>query len=163
MHLEASKDITYDGTLDEIVVTNKLSFEMLASLLALYLDRKEEFVNYMSIYLHGKDKNQFKYYYACLEYIKLLMKDDNHNNAKRILELFYGKELADEVLYDLSNPKAVFQYYRMPNCPNCNSCSLYNDCRKRHITDLQQRIYKKEEQITIIQNDTKKILESYED
>lgn len=142
---------------------NQLSFEMLAALLALYLDRKETFIKYMTIYLQDKDEYLFKYYYACLEYIKLLVEDNEPNNAKRILELFYGKELANEVIHDLSNPKVVFQYYKMSNCPDCNNCSLYNDCRKRHITDLQQRIYKKEEQISIIQNDTKKILESYED
>ena len=118
----------------------------------------------MTIYLQGKDEYLFKYHYACLEYIKLLVEDNEPNNAKRILELFYGKELANEVIHDLSNPKVVFQYYKMPNCPDCNNCSLYNDYRKRHITNLQQRIYKKEEQISIIQNGTKKkILESYED
>lgn len=64
---------------------NELSVEMLATLLALYVDDKVTAIKYLELYLMDKNKIEYQYYYACLDYLKL------RDEEQDILKLIYGK------------------------------------------------------------------------
>lgn len=116
---------------------NDLSIEMLASLLSIYLERYKLGITYLEKYLENKDRVTYAYYYACLFYLKEKI---NGNNADSYVRNLYGKELADEVIQDLSSPKDIFQYYKLPNCPFCDNCQLKKYCKQKEINALQERI-----------------------
>ncbi|MCR4774715.1 MAG: YcaO-like family protein [Prevotella sp.] len=126
---------------------NELSFEMLAALLAFYIGDNDACIKYLERYVLGKDKASFLYYYACIDYLKNL----NNGNATELIAKLYGKNIADEVVNDLSDRKNIFQYYNMPNCPYCDNCKLANSCKKKDIDNIYDLIRRKEREYNIDQ------------
>lgn len=116
---------------------NDLSVEILATLLSLYLEKYELGITYLEKYLENKDRQEYVYYYACLFYLKEKV---NGTDAKSLTRRLYSKELAEEIIHDLSSPQDIFQYYKLPNCPFCEKCQLNNDCKQKEMNTIQERI-----------------------
>lgn len=119
---------------------NELSVEMLASLLSIYLGKYDIGISYLEKYLEHKDKVEYVYYYACLFYLK---EKNSGNDAESLTRNLYGKERAEEIIKDLSAPKDIFQYYKLPNCPFCKDCLLKDDCKQKEMDAIQKRIMDK--------------------
>lgn len=107
---------------------------MLATLLALYVDDKVTAIKYLELYLMDKNKIEYQYYYACLDYLKL------RDEEQDILKLIYGKKLAKEVCDDLDIPHNVLQHYSFPNCPNCKNCKLCMECSQQTIEAISEKV-----------------------
>lgn len=124
--------------------TNKdlkdLSIEMLAALLALYLKDDINAIKYLDLYLKGKDKKKYSYYYACLDYLKF---QNTSTSPDKLLDILYGHEMTSEVVGDLFDRNAIFQYYKFPNCPNCGKCKLKQECKQKVMMQIKERINKK--------------------
>lgn len=113
---------------------NELSVEMLATLLALYVNDTTTAIKYLELYLMDKSKIEYQYYYACLDYLKL------RGGCQDILKLLYGKELASEVCDDLNVPHKVLQHYNFPNCPDCKNCKLCKECSQQTIEAISEKV-----------------------
>lgn len=116
-----------------------LEIDMLAALLSCYLGNMEDCVQYLSEYLKGKDKGTYRYYYACLDYLKT-RNALNEEAARKTVSLLYGEDLAAEVAGDFKDNRAIFQYYRLPNCPNCDKCRLVEECRNKQILAIKRKM-----------------------
>jgi len=116
-----------------------LELDMLASLLSCYLGDMEGCVKYLAAYLQGKDKGVYRYYYACLDYLKTC-NALNAETARKTVSLLYGEDLAREIAEDFKDPHAIFQYYKLPNCPDCDNCRLVDECRNRQILTIKKKI-----------------------
>ena len=134
-----------------------LEVDMLAALLSCYLGNMEDCIKYLSEYLKGKDKGTFRYYYACLDYLKT-RNALNEETARKTVSLLYGEELAAEVAGDFKDNRAIFQYYRLPNCPNCNQCRLVEECRNKQILAIKRKMRAIELERNIHQIDLKEEL-----
>lgn len=110
-----------------------LSIEMLAALLALYLKDDMNAIKYLALYLNGKDKKKYSYFYACLDYLKL---KNSSAFPDDVLSVLYGHKMMTEVVGDLDDRNAIFQYYKFPNCPNCEKCKLKQECKHEAIMQL---------------------------
>lgn len=126
--------------LDRVFVFNtnedlkSLSVDMMAALLSLYLGDDKKAIIYLQHYLKDKDKKVYAYYYACLDYLRFI---HNRDDFEEILSMLYGTEITNEVIGDMKDRKAIFQYYKLPNCPHCDNCKLTDECKK----DVMKRIY----------------------
>ena len=116
----------------------ELSIELLASLLAYYLGDGAKCLKYFELHI-AENNVTSKYFLACRDYLKLKLSGEN---ALQMLSTLYGQDLAREVIDDFRDPKKVFQYYRLPNCPNCTSCKLQGECRVKQIRKLNSNICK---------------------
>lgn len=75
------------------------------------------------------NKNIERYYYAFRDYLYWRKHYSNDNTSlQNILERIYGKQLTQEIIHDMSNNNAVFQYFKFPNCFNCDQCEVRNQC-----------------------------------
>lgn len=107
-------------------------------MLAYYIGENRHSYFYLKKYLQGKDKNAYRYFYACADFLKL--KSEKHTTPINILSQLYGKDLAEEVLADFADPSKIFQYYKFPSCPDCSFCKLQEECRVREINAISKRI-----------------------
>lgn len=130
-------------TLNRVFVFNTnedlkdLTIEMLGALLALYLRDDINAIKYLGLYLKGKDKKKYSYYYACLDYLKF---QHTSCSPKHILDVLYGHEMVNEIVGDLGDRNSIFQYYHFPNCPNCEKCKLKNECKQQIMVQINERI-----------------------
>ena len=127
----ALKNVFVHNTNEDL---NELSVEMLATLLALYVNDRATAIKYLELYLVNKDKIEYQYYYACLDYLKL------RGESQDILKQLYGIELTTEVCGDLDVPHRVLQHYSFPNCPDCNNCKLRKECRQHTILAISEKV-----------------------
>lgn len=110
---ELLQDIDYFLTL----LYNRLAdYEKAYSHLKKFIDRK-------SGNLQGN-----KYFLCALHFLKLRAQGENNiQEIRRILEYVYDTT-AGEVIEDISIPENAFNYFDLPNCGDCSSCS-YSDGR----------------------------------
>ena len=90
-------------------------------------------IKYLDLYLNGKDKKKYSYFYACLDYLKL---KNSSAFPDDVLSVLYGHKMMTEVVGDLDDRNAIFQYYKFPNCPNCEKCKLKQECKHEAIMQL---------------------------
>lgn len=117
---------------------NSISLELFLSMLAYYIGEDQHSYSYLTKYLQGKDKNAYRYFYACADFLKL--KSEKHVTPINILSQLYGRDLAEEVFSDFADPSKIFQYYKFPSCPDCSSCKLQEECRVHEINAINKRI-----------------------
>ena len=139
-----------------------LEINMLAALLSCYLGNMDDCVKYLTSYLKGKDKGTYRYYYACLDYLKT-RNALNPETALKTVALLYGEELAAEVAGDFKDNRAIFQYYKLPNCPDCDKCRLVDECRNRQIQTIKRKITEIELKNNIRQINLKEALSNDEE
>lgn len=113
---------------------------ILLFLLFYFIGEYEMAKKYLDIFLQNKTEKH-KYYFAISEYINVKhIKQLNDAEIEHILTNIYGKNIADEIIVDMSNPNKVFQYYDLPTCFNCESCKVSNTCRFFEVVKIQQKI-----------------------
>ena len=138
-----------DFKLNHVLVYNinddikDLDIDMLSALLSYYLGDINKCIKYLGNYLKGKDKGVYKYYYACLDYLKFQVKGGKENALKTV-SVLYGEQTAKEIAEDFSDNSNIFQYYKLPNCPDCDSCKLASECREKEVMSIQQKIKQKQ-------------------
>ncbi|NDV83399.1 YcaO-like family protein [Bacteroides sp. 51] len=142
-------------TLSDILVknTNKdlntLQIELFMCMLAYQIGNTPKALAYLLLYLDDKSRIRHKYFYACADFLKLLVARNESDEILHIMSHLYGIKLAKEIISDFKEPNKIFQHYHMPNCPCCDKCSLLNECKVQDIhrinitlqnraTDIQQ-------------------------
>lgn len=135
-----------------------LTTEMLAALLAYYIGNNHTCIKYLQRFVKDKEREAFKYYYACLDFLKLSERF-GQEEAIKPLTIMYGEDLANDVKKDFANPENIFQYYKLPNCPNCEKCKLLYDCREKEINSIKHRIRQVQKRYNISQLNVQKDLE----
>ena len=87
------------------------------------------------------DNKVFKYYFVCRDYVKFkYLKGKTDSETKNLLNLLYGKLIAEEIIEDL-NAENIFHYYEFPNCFHCDSCLAKSSCRLFSVLKIQKRIH----------------------
>lgn len=152
---ELSRMMVYNTNKD----LNNLSIDFLLSLLFYFVGDIKNSLNYLDNYIN-EQKYVPTYYKACSDYMRIKL-DNPDINLVHILRNLYGDTIANEVVSDLSDSKRIFQYYNLPNCPHCDNCKLYQDCRMSHVRKIQQNIKNIESYIN--QQRVKEILENEEE
>ena len=98
----------------------------------------------------------------CLDYLKT-RNALNPETALKTVALLYGEELAAEVAGDFKDNRAIFQYYKLPNCPDCDKCRLVDECRNRQIQTIKRKITEIELKNNIRQINLKEALSNDEE
>ncbi len=100
-------------------------------------------IKYLTNYLKGKDKGVYKYFYACLDYLSVYA-NEGKETALSTVSILYGNQIAKEIEEDFSDNLKIFQYYILPNCPECNNCKLASECREKEVIAIKNRIKQKQ-------------------
>lgn len=137
---------------------NNCSLELFMSMLAYYVGDNVKSLDYLKKYLIGKNKLEYRYFYACAEYLR--MRNEGIHSVVFLLTQLYGEQIAKEVIDDFKDPKKIFQYYKLPNCPNCKQCKLIEDCRYNNMLDLRKKIRIVANNNEIDQSDIRLVLEN---
>ena len=90
-------------------------------------------------------------------------KKELYCSARAQFYLLYGEELAAEVAGDFKDNRAIFQYYKLPNCPDCDKCRLVDECRNRQIQTIKRTITEIELKNNIRQINLKEALSNDEE
>lgn len=135
---------------------NNLSIELFMSMLCFYLGDKNNSLKYLNLYLIEKPVMKYKYFYACADFLRLSI--EGNPEIESLLSILYDPKLAKEIINDFSSPEDIFQYYKFPNCPNCNFCKLSDECKMKEIRRIQLRMMELE--LPIKQKDTQIDLEN---
>ena len=96
--------------------------------LSVFLEDYEKAINFMNIHLSNIDIDKYPYYKAAMFYLK-----DKGNNIEskateiKLIERF-GFEVANEVIKDFDS-KNILNGINFPLCPDCDKCSLIQDCK----------------------------------
>lgn len=107
---------------------NTIDKKLLLTLIAFKLSDLDSAFKQMSSFIQN-NKNIERYYYAFRDYLYWRKHYSNDNTSlQNILERIYGKQLTQEIIHDMSNNNAVFQYFKFPNCFNCDQCEVRNQC-----------------------------------
>lgn len=136
-----------------------LSIEMLAALLAYYLEDDAKCLKYLQLH-QSENKAGSAYLNACIDYLKLKIAGED---SFQLLFSLYGDGVAQGIISDFSDPKKIFQYYKLPNCPHCASCRLQGDCRVKQIRALNLNISKVEAEHPVQQTRVMHYIESVSD
>lgn len=95
---------------------------------------------YIDNFLEDKDQNS-RYYFAISDYLNFYrISNFNTNETFIILSKLYGKLIAQEVIDDMRNPKAVFNDYLLPNCFQCEKCKVQKTCNLFFILKLENNL-----------------------
>lgn len=118
-----------------------LNVELLLFMLFYKLKKYAKAFEYISIFLKDKDRSVFKYYFVCRDYVKFkYLKGKTDSETRNLLNLLYGKLIAEEIIEDL-NTENILHYYEFPNCFHCDSCLVKSSCRLFSVLKIQKRIH----------------------
>ena len=53
---------------------------------------------------------------------------------------YAGINIANEVIFDMSDPSKIFQYHDLPTCFNCEICKVSKTCSFFEVVQIQQAI-----------------------
>lgn len=142
---------------------NQLNLDLLLSMLAYYIGEISKSFDYLQLYLVGKNKLAYAYFYACLDYLALRLAENSNDDILSMLQKLYGYKIAIEVMNDFEHPNKIFQYYKFPNCPYCDKCEIVMDCKMKEISEINTVIKEKASMNPINQLDLRMILENVDD
>ena len=57
-----------------------------------------------------------------------------------ILYQLYDEGLVNEIIEDIYNPDKALKYYNLPNCFECETCSIKTDCKYFDIMKVVKKI-----------------------
>ena len=103
--------------------------------LSVFLEDYKKAINFMNIHLSNIDIDKYPYYKAAMLYLK-----DKENNIEfkvTNIELIkrFGIEIGNEIIKDF-DPKNGLNGINFPLCPDCDKCSLIQDCKTYGIVNL---------------------------
>lgn len=142
---------------------NGINLDLLLSMLAYYIGEISKSHDYLQLFLMDKNKSAYAYFYACLDYLALRLANNSNDDILSILQKLYGYKIAIEVINDLEYPNKIFQYYKFPNCPYCDKCEIFMDCKMKEINDINTVIKEKANMNPINQLGLRMILENVDD
>lgn len=90
---------------------------------------------------NGKDN----YYTEVTKYFKLLEKGKDLVTIKH--------SISSEIINDFSSVENIFCNIDIPNCPDCNNCSMYKNCLTKNKVDFSKRIMNKMKSNLVNQDD----------
>lgn len=94
------------------------------------------------------------YYKIVYRYLQLKAEGNNEKKIlKRIMEEVDDVTLVKQVDADLSDPNEIFQFIKLPSCPNCARCQLYEDCLTTRKIGISRILYPVMEQNIIDERD----------
>ena len=90
----------------------------------------EKAFKYLKLYLEeeGSTLSNLSYYVCALAYMNLKMKEVPKKDIYRNLYYLFGKDLAEEVIGDLEDPRGVFKHLELPECGDCSLCPASDKC-----------------------------------
>ena len=90
----------------------------------------EKAFKYLKLYLEeeGTTLSNLSYYACALAYMDLKMKKFPKKDIYRNLYSLFGKDLAEEVISDLEDPREIFKYLELPECGDCSLCPASDKC-----------------------------------
>ena len=108
---------------------NDLDFEILLVLIFIKLENYDKAYCYLKSYLdNNKNIKNLNYYYCTLLILKMKSEKKNKNAIKNYSKTIFGESIANEVISDLNKPEDSFKYYKLPTCPNCDTCEIKEIC-----------------------------------
>jgi ribosomal protein S12 methylthiotransferase accessory factor len=138
------------GFLKEDAGINTLDTEILMVLVYNRLGNYEKAFYHLDNYLKHKQENNIEidnpeYYQGALIFFKMKAKKYQDQTIINTLLSFSGKETAEEILNDLSDPSKSFQYYDLPVCGDgdCEHCPAINQCHFPKWSDIITRMNEK--------------------
>ncbi len=84
--------------------------------------------------------NSSPYLACCALFFKLRAKETKLKDCGLILAEYFPLEIVNQVISDISDPKAAFNYLILPNCPNCMECDLQSQCNYKYWKKLKTSI-----------------------
>jgi len=90
----------------------------------------EKAFKYLKLYLEeeGTTLSNLSYYACALAYMDLKTKKFPKKDIYRNLYSLFGKDLAEEVISDLEDPREIFKYLELPECGDCSLCPASDKC-----------------------------------
>ena len=95
----------------------------------------DEFSNakmYLRSFLIETKNEDDSYYNSILRYFDLLEKNKPYENIVKCIP--------SEIIESFSSVKNIFSDIELPNCPQCDTCNLFNSCRTRANFSLAMEI-----------------------
>jgi len=109
--------------------------------LSVFLEDYEKAINFMNIHLSNIDIDKYPYYKAAMFYLK----DKGNDIESKVTDIKlikrFGIEVANEVIKDFE-PKNVLKGINFPSCPDCDKCSLIQDCKTYGTVNLSINLNK---------------------
>lgn len=103
----------------------------------------ERAIHNLKSFMISTGNDDDNYYNIILEYFKF--KNINCSDKKIFLKLSqkgFKHNLIEDVINSFSK-KSLFEYIKVPNCPDCNNCALSNDCITKNKINFLIRIHKR--------------------
>ena len=118
-----------------------LDLELLLYMLFYYARNNDKAMYYLNLFLSDKSRDDYDYYYAISDYMNLRYTENrNDDEIAAILSIGYGKDTANEVVEDISDPEKIFRYHSFPNCFNCEDCKVSDKCRLFDVFQIEKNI-----------------------
>lgn len=120
-----------------------LDLELFLFMIFYFIREYENASKYLGLFLKGKDRGMFAYYYAIGDYVKLkYLHRKAAGEMKSVLSTLYGTALAMEVLSDFSSAD-IFSGYDFPTCFHCHTCKVSDSCRFFDILAIEKKLIPK--------------------
>ncbi len=110
----------------EVEAMTHMSIDLFLCMLCYKMGDNEKSYLYLDNYLKDKDAVNYLYYFGCKDYLSLLLKNRCLLEIQSFLSLFYGKDLSDEIIEDMSNPNDVFKSYNFGSFFSCKTADISN-------------------------------------
>lgn len=130
---------------------SNLDIELFLFMLFYKLRNTTKSLHYLSLFLEGKDRINYKYFHAIYDYLSF--KNQGLKDISELMITIYGSEVAAEILDDLADPNLIFQYLDFPTCFNCEQCKVSTDCHLIDSIRLSNKIKMKQKERMIKQID----------
>lgn len=95
----------------------------------------ESAVKYLQAFMEETDNKNDLYYISIANYLQYLGKGASNE--------YIQKNIPQEIIESFSSVDKIFSEIDLPNCPDCNYCSLKNNCKTTLNIELARRIGKK--------------------
>lgn len=118
-------------------------------------EKSNYYINMFIKDLEHSGKNESLKYYKCVrDYIGTKIKEDYSDKGLYILELFYGKELLEDIINEFENKEDIFKYYGELNCWECEECPYKDICLYKTLESVHIKLKEKYLQNNINQNES---------
>lgn len=120
-----------------------LDLELFLFMIFYFIEEYKNASKYLRLFLKGKDRGRFAYYYAIEDYVKLkYLHAKAPEEVGAVLSTLYGTALAEEVQADFSSD-SIFSGYDFPNCFHCDTCKVSDCCRYFDMLALEKNLMQK--------------------
>lgn len=117
-------------------------------------------LKYIKLFLTNKNTNYYTYFFACKDYLSLLLSSMSSNDIIVYLESFYEKELINSVINDMKEPNDIFKSYKFKSYFEMETDDI-NEYTYINFAYILKNIEKIQVQNTISQELLSNILKEY--